>query len=219
MKKLFLLIFVFGIISNSQALFILDITVTNSGINDINLRTKVFNSYTFNFYSWNYEILNGTITLNICFNPGFGQAYTTLENDFIIPNINLTAANYTLIVNVKNRQYLGNNLWTCDSTIGFDTETIQFSTPVTNAVSLGNTTFVNTEQKINLFPNPATTTFEIKNVSNLQSISIYDNLGRRVKEFLRPENIYDISDLNSGIYYIKIKDSNGSVFDVKLIKK
>ena len=141
-EKKLLLMFLFGIVSTSQALFIQNITITSSNTNDINIRTKVFNNYTFNYYSWNYEILNDTITLNICFNPGFGQAYTTLENDFIIPNINLDTTNYTLIVNVKQRQYLGNNLWTCDnSTIGNDTETILFTTPLLNAVSLPNTAF------------------------------------------------------------------------------
>jgi Secretion system C-terminal sorting domain len=219
MKKLIFILFVIGIVNTTQALIIQNITVTNINSNDLNIRAKVSDGYTFFYYSQNYDIVNNVITLNVCYNPGFNTSSTILENDFIIPNINLTAANYTLIVNVKNRQYLGNNLWTCDSTIGFDTETIQFSTPVTNAVSLGNTTFANSEQKINLFPNPAATTFEIKNSSNLQSISIYDNLGRSVKEFLRPENNYDISDLNSGIYYVKIKDSNGAVFDKKLIKK
>jgi hypothetical protein len=156
--------------------------------------------------------------LNICYNGGLNPSVVTLENDFVIPNINLTNTNYILIVNVHIRYYLGNNSWSCTSPVQMDSETIQFSTPVNNAVSLGNTTFVNSEKKINLFPNPATTSFEIKNSSNLQSISIYDNLGRSVKEFLRPEINYDISDLNSGIYYMKIKESNGAVFDEKLIK-
>ncbi len=218
MKKLFLILFVIGIANKIQALNIQNITISSSNISDINVRTKVGDGYTFYYYNNSYEILNNTISLNICYNAGFNPSYTSIENDFIIPNINLSNSNYTLIVNVKQRQYLGNNLWTCDSTIGFDTETITFSTPVTNAISLGNTTFENSQEKISLFPNPATNSFQIKS-SALSSVTFYDNLGRLAKEFLKPQITYDISDLNSGVYYVRIKDINNQVFEQKLIKK
>ncbi len=218
MKKLLLILFVIGIANKIQALNIQNITISSSNSNDINIRTQVWDSYTFFYYSSSYEIIGTTIALNICYNAGLSQAYTTLENDFIIPNINLSNSNYTLIVNVKQRQYLGNNLWTCDSTIGFDTETITFSTPVTNAISLGNTTFENSQEKISMFPNPANNSFQIKS-NTLTSVTIYDNLGRLAKEFLKPQITYDISDLNSGVYYVRIKDVSGKIFKEKLIKK
>lgn len=75
------------------------------------------------------------------------------------------------------------------------------------------------KKNINLFPNPATNTFEIKNNEVLESVSIYDNLGRQVKEFLKPETSYDITDLNSGIYFVGIKNTNSGVIEKKLIKE
>ena len=202
-----------------QGLNIQNITITSNNTNDINVKTKVGDSYTFYYYSSNYEILNNIINLNICYSAGLNPSYTTLENDFILLNINVATANYTLIVNVKERQYLGNNLWTCDnSTIGNDTETIQFSTPLTTPVSLLLATFENLKQKINVFPNPVTTTFQVQ-YQSIKEIQLYDNFGRLVKEFLKPQTNYDISDLCSGIYYVQIKDALGNLFKEKLIKK
>jgi hypothetical protein len=218
MKKLFLILFVIGIVNKSEALVIQNVTISNSNVNDINIKVNVVEGNVIEFHSSNYAINGSIINLNICYTPFILSAVTYLENNFIIPDINNSTNIYTLIVTTYTRRSV-NNVWSCTNLLNSDNETIQFSTPVTNAVSLGNTSFINLEQKINLIPNPATTTFEIKNSNNLQSISIYDNLGRSVKEFLKPENNYDISDLNSGIYYVKIKDSNGAVFDEKLIKK
>ena len=86
---------------------------------------------------------------------------------------------------------MGNNLWTCDnSTIGNDTETIQFSTPLLNPVSLSNTAFVQRD-KISIFPNPVSSTFQMQNI-DLKEVHIIDNFGRLVKEFLKPQTNYDI---------------------------
>ncbi|NBR15002.1 MAG: T9SS C-terminal target domain-containing protein [Crocinitomicaceae bacterium] len=70
---------------------------------------------------------------------------------------------------------------------------------------------------IQIFPNPASETFTISLPENasINDCVLLDNLGKEVKRFVatKGENLVDISELESGIYFIQI-DSQIS----KLIK-
>ncbi len=201
---------------SSFAINIQQITVSPININDLNIKVNVVEGNVIEYYSYDYEIIQNTIILNICYSNFFLNTVTYLENNIQITNVNSSENNFVLIVNVFKRR-LVNNIWSCTSSIGFDTETILFSTPLTNPVSLSNTAFEQS-YKISIFPNPATTTFQVHN-QNIKEISVYDNFGRLVKEFLKPHANYDISDLSNGIYYLQAQDFLGNVFKEKLIKK
>ncbi|WP_370390653.1 alpha-amylase family glycosyl hydrolase [uncultured Winogradskyella sp.] len=70
-----------------------------------------------------------------------------------------------------------------------------------------------------LYPNPAQTSFKVNlNVSNVE---IYDITGKRVKAFngdFTKNDSFDISDINSGMYIVKIDNSNNQSLTTKLVK-
>lgn len=82
-------------------------------------------------------------------------------------------------------------------------------------------------QNINLFPNPATGSTTVKLVSEKSftgSINIYNSIGALIRtetvEFNTAENNYslDISQLNSGLYFIELTGNNGKQ-TIKFIKQ
>ena len=74
---------------------------------------------------------------------------------------------------------------------------------------------------ITLYPNPAENHLFIKSVLEINSISIYDLTGKKVKQFtsLSNDSQINISDLNSGMYIIMFTDTNENFTIEKLIKR
>ena len=71
---------------------------------------------------------------------------------------------------------------------------------------------------IGIYPNPTKERFYIKSQQNIDTVSIYDVQGKRVKYFNNHvSQYYDIHDLMSGIYFVKLKSGN-SLITKKLIK-
>jgi len=57
--------------------------------------------------------------------------------------------------------------------------------------------------ELSIYPNPASTVVNIASNNSIDSVEIYDILGKQIKE-LKNTNQIDVSDLNSGIYLFKI---------------
>ncbi|WP_435413903.1 T9SS type A sorting domain-containing protein [Polaribacter aestuariivivens] len=78
------------------------------------------------------------------------------------------------------------------------------------------------ESEISLYPNPAQNMFKIEVVGNLKisDVTVYNAIGQ--KKSLRAsesnKNEYDVSDLASGLYMVKISDENGNITTKRLIK-
>ena len=74
---------------------------------------------------------------------------------------------------------------------------------------------------VNVYPNPVNDRLYIETSTQIQSIEIYDIYGRiqnlRNSETQKLRNSIDVSDLNSGIYFVKIKTEEGNI--VKRIVK
>lgn len=64
--------------------------------------------------------------------------------------------------------------------------------------------------QLKLFPNPTYNTFEISGL-NEGNVEIIDSPGRTVKQMNIGEKEYSISDLSTGVYFIKITSENSSV--------
>ena len=84
--------------------------------------------------------------------------------------------------------------------------------------------FINQFGEVNINPNPFTntTTIEIINASNVISFSftIYDNLGRSVKEIREVRNKkleINRQGLSDGIYFYRIKDNKGNFINGKIV--
>ncbi|MEL7064362.1 MAG: T9SS type A sorting domain-containing protein, partial [Bacteroidota bacterium] len=83
---------------------------------------------------------------------------------------------------------------------------------------------VNNEEElsseIEIFPNPSTGIFQVlqKNIQ-IRSIHVHNLLGQRVKENVQmSQGKIDLSDLDSGIYFLEI-DANEGVLQKKILKK
>ncbi|MDO5969598.1 T9SS type A sorting domain-containing protein [Flavivirga aquimarina] len=80
-------------------------------------------------------------------------------------------------------------------------------------------TKVDSNQEITpfIYPNPVKTSFQL-NTINIQGVRIYNISGQQVKHFNKPQSSYSVSDLNSGIYFVKISTPEKLIIN-KLIKK
>jgi hypothetical protein len=74
--------------------------------------------------------------------------------------------------------------------------------------------------KSNLYPNPANNFIKVENAENIkyQSFCIYNYLGKEVMMQNNYNEIIDISNLNNGLYFIKIYHSNGITETIKFLK-
>ena len=89
-----------------------------------------------------------------------------------------------------------------------------------NAPAALSTTDFNPLLGISLVPNPASTYFTI-NSTSFTKVQIYSMTGQLVRAFEnQPENYqYPISDLNQGVYFVKVSDDNNHNQTLKLIKQ
>ena len=69
-----------------------------------------------------------------------------------------------------------------------------------------------------VYPNPATTSFEVLDAENIASIRILDVLGKEVLFTESVGEIFNVEQLNSGTYLIILSDLNGLFSYQKLVK-
>ena len=84
-----------------------------------------------------------------------------------------------------------------------------------NLNTLANDNF-NIEKQIDIYPNPTSTSFKIKNLQKSEKIKMINNLGQIVKEIIIGiDQLVNIEDLEKGIYYIQTEN----YLTYKLLKK
>lgn len=88
-------------------------------------------------------------------------------------------------------------------------------TEIMEALSIDNFSFDN---RLAIYPNPTNDYFKVEKSSNvnIESIRIYNISGKLVKEFTESER-YNVSDLNSGFYFLRIKTDKSQTIK-KLVK-
>ena len=73
---------------------------------------------------------------------------------------------------------------------------------------------------IKIYPNPSSDIFNINSSKiELNKIEIYSLLGKKLKEYNAIRSVYNIEDLTSGLYLVKIYTNKGMFTIKKLIKK
>ena len=149
MKKLFLFFFaVLGSLQTANSQIIEQITVSSTtGSNDLNIYVKSFHHYLNSSNSSNYSIVDNTIIVTICFNPSALGTTCYIENNIIIPNLNNSAQNYSVVVNL----HFYSTTLGCNTPLQ-DTEVLSFATPLSNPVSLATTNQIK-ESNVAFFPN------------------------------------------------------------------
>jgi len=68
-----------------------------------------------------------------------------------------------------------------------------------------------------IYPNPAKDFFQIESTVEMESISVYDVQGKEIKTFSGLQESYSVSDLSSGLYFLKIQLKSGENFTKKLL--
>ena len=215
MKKVFLQtnIYVFlllSFISFSQTIQNVEVYPTG---NDIKIKVKTNSTTAHLCLNSNYNLNGNTILLNVCYtNALMGSTASVCESVIPIQN----SINYNLIVNTFGLTTTSN----CDFSTIFDSATLQFSTPLNAAVTLGSDGFSDLNSNILIYPNPATgkVFFTTKQVIN--QITIYDEIARSLKVISNiSNNEIDLTAFDKGIYFLEIKTDLGQSIKKVMIDK
>jgi len=104
----------------------------------------------------------------------------------------------------------------------FNSEKIGTLTVTFKSTTLSTNDF-ETLNSVKIFPNPSHTgQISITNANTLSDIAIYDVIGKKVKQLKPNTNAEDrfkinVSNLNTGVYIVRLKDLNGNTESKKLI--
>ena len=73
---------------------------------------------------------------------------------------------------------------------------------------------------LKIFPNPASTFIQLKTVTGVNAIIIYNLVGRKIKKFIAEKGkSYPITDLPKGMYLIQLVDTNDKVITTQRMSK
>jgi hypothetical protein len=85
---------------------------------------------------------------------------------------------------------------------------VEFKTSMENTIEIA-------ENNFNIYPNPVDDRLYIATESEIEEVVVYDVYGRiqklRNSETQKLRNSLDVTNLNSGVYFVKIKTENGEV--------
>ena len=123
-------------------------------------------------------------------NPNLAYVCCDAEQEVYIQNQALLNGNYDTIVNSD-----------CSSNGVFSTATV-----------------ADLKDKVLLFPNPSIDYVTITNAEIIEDVVIFDVHGRAIKTINRNANKIDVSSLQNGIYFMKVK-TNNSYETMKFIKE
>jgi len=74
-------------------------------------------------------------------------------------------------------------------------------------------------KKVVLYPNPAKETVSFKNADLIESVEFFDATGRKIKSVKLDGQSVNISNLNSGVYYLEVIFKNGNQSVERLVKE
>jgi len=205
MKKHIISFFLTILSFNIYCQSIVNIIVEPNDATSVNVRSIVDHNYGMDFLSHEYIINGSEITLKICFKVYFTTVYTVLENDINIPieSPNDYVLNIEIYKNIINE---------CDYSQIIDSATMEFSTPLTEMVSLSTSDIQNSlENQIQLFPNPTNGFLFIDNKSSLKilSVSLSNIFGSKLFSIKKTSNIIDLRNVNLGVYIVNIETNKG----------
>uniref|UniRef100_UPI0023F9B448 T9SS type A sorting domain-containing protein n=1 Tax=Chryseobacterium sp. TaxID=1871047 RepID=UPI0023F9B448 len=100
-----------------------------------------------------------------------------------------------------------------------NTENGEFQISVYDTTSLATNEVIQKKREINVSPNPFTDQLTISDISDVQSISIFDPSGKLIKTIEKPSSVIYLNDLKDGLYLLSLKMNSGIIKTIKIIKK
>lgn len=175
-----------------------------------------------NFIDNNYAVIIGEYGAQTRLNLGDNNAKHAIYREYYTKYITRSIVAHGLIPFIWDNGHTDNN------SMGlFDRATGTQAHPgiIDAIIDTGNVVSpvgipIDDEEGFKLYPNPAGNTFNLETVSRqIDYLNLYDVCGHAIKTMVaeHPINTYDISDLQPGLYFIKIATSEG-FFVQKLIK-
>lgn len=138
----------------------------------------------------NFDV--NTQTVNTSFPTGITNTWYDLMD--VTGNTTVSSATTTLSIPAGQFRILGNK---------------------PNVLSINDETLMS----FSLYPNPSQTSFRIN--MDVSNVEIYDLTGKMVKSFkgdFTSTNVFDVSNLISGMYMVKVENNNNQSLTAKLIK-
>lgn len=138
----------------------------------------------------NFDV--NTQTVNTSFPTGITNTWYDLMD--VTGNTTVSSATTTLSIPAGQFRILGNK---------------------PNVLSINDETLLS----FSLYPNPSQTSFRIN--MDVSNVEIYDLTGKMVKSFkgdFTSTNVFDVSNLISGMYMVKVENNNNQSLTAKLIK-
>ncbi|MGK0411910.1 MAG: 1,4-alpha-glucan branching enzyme [Polaribacter sp.] len=182
-----------------------------SRINALKINEDVFEG--------DYNINSGSLTPRIdIFNTNIPE--TELRNVIVLANFDVVAQNVntnfpTAGAWVDLMDASGNTTYSA-STINLQPGEFKLFGNQVATLSTDNVTMINDILKV--YPNPTSSNFSLS--KDAVTVSVFDVTGKRVKQFIKNDinnNIFSVTGLNTGIYFIKIKEKNNKTSTRKLI--
>jgi 1,4-alpha-glucan branching enzyme len=180
------------------------------------IRLKTDYPETFNNTNNNLSLAGLQKRINL-YGPNFDAVVVANFDVFprtVVPNFSRTGTWYDFVNNNNGLAITSSNQNTPLSLQPGEYR-VYTSTPL--AMPLSNNDFTAVDNPtITLFPNPATTAFALS--ENVESVVIYNVSGQEVLSFNTTLETYDVSSLESGIYFVKAS-TGGQVTNLKLMVK
>ena len=180
-------------------------------INALKIKEKVFEG--------DYTITSGSLTPRV-------DIFDTSIPESELRNV-VILANFDVVAQTINTNFPISGDWvdlmdaTGNTTYSASSITLQpgeFKIFGNQKATLSNENIILDKNILSIYPNPASNNFSLS--KDVLSVSVYDITGKQVKQFTSnvvKSNLFSVTDLNTGIYFIKIKEENNKISTKKLI--
>lgn len=138
-----------------------------------------------------YQYYGGQVTWN------FGDGTSLTSSAFLVSHVFTTKNTYNVVATITNG--CGNS--------AKDSVSVEVFEPINISVQNQSNNF-----DFNLYPNPTKSSFTVNLPADVNSgtLEILDNIGRKVKSMIVKDlDIVQCSDLNKGLYFVRISSVNG----------
>jgi len=170
-------------------------------------------------FEGDYTITSGSLTPRIdIFNTSIPES--ELRNVIVL-------ANFDVVAKTVNTNFPIAGAWidlmdaSNSTTYSASTITLQpgqFKIFGNKAATLSNDDISLEKNILQLYPNPTSTSFYLS--KEALDVKVYDITGKQVKQFTKSvikNNTFSVTDLNTGIYFVRIKENDNKITTKKLI--
>lgn len=137
---------------------------------------------------------------------------TTPEGKFTIPAFIINRL--AIVADAKSNGDGGFNFYTLPKNKPIDTKSVM----ITN--SIPTTTIEKTNPRIRIYPNPVQDKLHIESNGNkFSDFEIMNIMGKVIVQNELNDNVISLAGLSSGIYILRLKNSNGAISNTKFVKE